>query len=336
MNRIYQTLKALSSHLCVSGGEETVAAYLADTMKPLCDEVSLDAMGNVICKKHSKSAQKTLLLLAHMDEIGFLVCDVDDKGFVLLAPVGGIHAEANAYSRVRFESGKIGVLVPADGTKAADLDARKFACDIGAKSRAAALKAVRIGERCATVCPVTKLAGAKVSARALDNRLGVVTLVETARMLQDENDLPYNLVFAFTVQEEVGLRGAGPVGFATEPDYCINVDVTTANDGFGAKGPVCLGGGPTVKYKDRSLVCNRQMIAHLESCAKAADVKTQVEILTFGGTDTAQIQSSRAGVVSGAVSLPLRYVHTDCETADLHDVKNAVRLLCAATKTDIQ
>lgn len=333
MNRIYQTLKALSSRVSVSGGEESVATYLKETMASFCDEVTTDAMGNVLCKKTSERATETLLLTAHMDEIGFLVCDADEQGFVLLAPVGGIHAEAAAFSRVRFENGRVGVLVPKDGTKAGDLDAKEFACDIGARSRSHALSLVSVGDRCATLCPVTKLAAGRVSGRALDNRAGVAVLVALAEALKDETALPYHLVFAFTVQEEVGLRGASPVGFSVAPDYCINVDITPSGDGYGAKGPVKLGGGPTVKYKDRSVVCHRSMIRHLEACAKDAGVKTQAEILTFGGTDTGPIQSSRAGVVSGAVSIPLRYVHTDCETCALSDLEGAVTLLAKVSQT---
>lgn len=333
---LYQTLKRLSGLVSVSGAEETMAAFLKEEMTPLCDEVTLDAMGNVICKKHSSVANQTLLLSAHMDEIGFVVCDVEEKGFVLLAPIGGIHAEAAAFSRVRFESGRIGCLVPPDGTKAADLDEKKFVCDIGAKTRAAACRAVKIGERCATLCPVTRLGASRISGRALDNRIGVAVLLALAAELKDETALPYHLVFAFTVQEEVGLRGAAPVAFATEPSFAINVDITPAGDGFAAKGTVKLGDGVTVKYKDRSVVCSRRMIAHLNSVAEENKIPTQAEILTFGGTDTGPIQSSRSGVVAGAVSVPLRYVHTDCETADEADIQNAVRLLSCAVKTTIQ
>ncbi|MBQ2252505.1 MAG: M42 family peptidase, partial [Clostridia bacterium] len=135
--------------------------------------------------------------------------------------------------------------------------------------------------------------------------------------------------------EEVGLRGAAPAAYAVKPDFCINVDVTHANDAPGAKGPVRLGGGVCIKYKDRSVICDRAMISHLETVADREKIKTQVDILTVGGTDTGPIQSSRAGVLSGALSIPLRYMHTDAETADLSDLEGAVKLLCAAVKHEI-
>ncbi len=334
MNRLYQTIKELSSILSVSGAEESMAAYLTKRMEGLCDDVRVDAMGNVLCKKDFGCAE-TVLLTAHMDEIGFLVCDADENGFLLLAPVGGIHAEAAAFSRVRFENGTLGVLVPSDGTKAADLDAKQFACDIGAKNRASALRRVKIGDRCATLAPAVRLSSRIISGRALDNRLGVATLLAVAEAMQEKQSA-YNLIFAFTVQEEVGLRGAAPAAYAAEPDYCINVDITPAHDGYGAKGAVKLGKGPTVKYKDRSVVCNRRMIDHLNRCAAEHAIPVQAEILTFGGTDTGPVQSSRAGVVSGAVSIPLRYVHTDCETAALSDTLQAAELVSAALCTPIR
>ncbi|MBR6530230.1 MAG: M42 family metallopeptidase [Clostridia bacterium] len=336
MNSITSTLRALTNILSVSGAEEKMAAYISETMRPLCDDVNVDAMGNVICKKNYKGAKETVMLTAHMDEIGFLVCDIDENGFVLLAPIGGIHADAAAYTRVKFENGRLGVLVPSHGTKAADLDARAFACDIGAKNRAAAEKLVKIGDRCASFVPLATLAGKRVTARALDNKAGVLSLICAADALKDEKDMPYNLVYVFTVQEEVGLRGAAPAAFAVEPDYCINVDVTSANDAYGAKGSVKLGGGACIKFKDRSVICNRRMICHLQECAKKAGLKTQAEILSMGGTDTGAVQSSRAGVVSGAISIPLRYVHSDCETASLYDIEGTIALLVSAVKTNIQ
>ncbi len=335
MNDLLSTLRALSPILSVSGAEHEMASFLSEKMQPLCDRVWLDAMGNLLCEKKSASARGTLLISAHMDEIGFLVCDADECGFVLLAPIGGIKAEAAAFSRVKFENGKTGVLVPRDGTKKADLDAKTLVCDIGAKSRSAALRSVKIGDRCRTVAPLVSLSSRRVSCRALDNRAGVAALLHTAFTLKDEQNLPYNLIFAFTVQEEVGLRGAAPAAFAIEPDFCINVDVTHACDAPGAKGAVKLGGGVCIKYKDRSVICDRAMIRHLETCAKSEKIPTQVDILTFGGTDTGAIQSSRAGVVSGALSIPLRYMHTDAETMALSDLEGAVKLLTTAIKHEI-
>lgn len=332
---LLKTLRALGTIPAVSGAEEQMAHYLKKAMTPFCKEVLIDAVGNVLCRMSEKKDRETLLFSAHMDEIGFLVSGADENGFLQLAPLGGIRPETVAYSRVKFENGKIGLLVPKQDTKREDLDSSKFVCDIGSKNAAGALASVKIGDRCTTVSPLTQLNGRRISARALDNRLGVAVLLHTAQELSCVPDLPYNVSFAFTVQEEVGLRGAAPAAFALCPDYAVNVDITTADDAYGAKGPVKLGGGPTVKYKDRSVVCNRRMIDHLNACAKRENIPVQAEILVAGGTDTGPIQSSRAGVVSGAVSIPLRYVHTDCECAQLSDAENAVRLCVSAAKTKL-
>lgn len=334
MKTVYEHLKKLLSILSVSGAEETAAAYIAEAMRPVCDEVSLDAMGNLTCLKKSRTAEKTLLLSAHMDEIGFLVTDAQETGFLSLAPLGGQKAEACAYTRLRFENGTVGVLVPPMDTKPADLDAKDLLCDIGAKSKAEALRRVTIGMRAACIAPMVRLSAQRFSAKALDNKLGCALLIALAEALAAEQDLPYHLAFVFTVQEEVGARGAGPAAFALSPDFAINVDTTRAFDVPGAKGSVALGGGVCIKHKDRRVLCDRAMTRALTALAADKKIKNQPEILLMGGTDTGAIQASRAGVRVGAVSLPIRYLHTDAETADRRDVSAAFDLLFAACHTE--
>ncbi len=330
MNHIYQTLKALSTIQSVSGAEGKMAEKIASLMAPYCTSTEVDALGNLICKRHTDDALCTLLLCAHMDEIGFVVTDADEAGFLCVAPLGGHRPETCAYSRVKTESGIPGLLVPPHDTKAEDLDVKKYLVDIGANNRKDALSRVKPGDRLTTVGDLVRLKNHRVTCRALDNKIGVAVLLECARLICESGSVPaYNLVFVFSVQEEVGLRGAGSAAWAVAPDVCINVDTTHAFDMPGARGSVKLSQGVAVKYKDRSVLCDRGMIAKIHAVAAEKHIKTQVEILTEGGTDTSVIQQSRAGVPSAALSVPVRYLHTDAECASLRDAHDAATLLCA-------
>ena len=333
--KLYRTLKDLTHIPAPSGAEEAMAAHLGDLMRPLCDTVSTDALGNLICVQECPGAEKTLLFCAHMDEIGFLVTDADEKGFLYLAPLGGVHADAAAYSRLKFENGVSGVAVPKADTKKEELDAHSFVCDIGKTSRKAALAAVPIGTCAVTDAPLTRLSSSLVSGRGLDNKLGAAVLIETARLLQNEQAKKYRIVYLFSVQEEVGVRGAGAAAFAVHPDLAVNVDATPSQDACGAHGTVKLSGGVCVKYKDRRVICDRALTRGLCEIAAKKDIPTQAEILQKGGTDTGSIQAVREGVVASALSVPVRYLHTDCETASLRDAEWAVQLLAETAKESL-
>lgn len=325
-------MKTLTAVRGISGYEKAVSDKLMMTAAPLCDRVYNDAMGNLIAYRAGSAPEgerKKIMLCAHMDEIGFLVSMIDDNGFIRVAPVGGINYIAAAYSNVVFNNGVKGILVPEAGTAPADLKVDKVYIDIGAKDKREAERKVKVGDFCALEGSLTRLCGRRVTGRPLDDRIGCAILCKIAEKLR-EQDVKDDVYFVFSVQEEVGLRGAGTAAYAICPDAAIVYDVTLTGDGIGAKPMACvIGGGAAIKLKDRSLICDRAFADELAETARQAGIKTQYEILLAGGTDTAAIQVSGAGVKVAALSVPCRYVHSGVELIDLLDAEACADLTVA-------
>jgi endoglucanase len=234
--------------------------------------------------------------------------------------------------RVQFADGTIGVIAPEKGPEfRKDPELSKLYIDVGATSRAEA--ADRLGQVVGFVRPFTDL-GNRVVAKAMDDRIGCVVLVETMRRLGNS---PHDLHFVFTVQEEVGLRGAQTGAYGVEPDVGIAVDVTVAADTPEAyKMAMKLGHGPCIKVKDGRMLSHPGLKDLLIDTAEANDIPYQLEVLAWGSTDAAAIQLSRGGVAAGCVSIACRYVHTPSEMVDIDDVENAVKLLLAVLEGPIE
>lgn len=323
------TLKTLNACSSVSGRETSVSNKILTYIAPLTDKVWEDPMGNLIAVKHGNGEnKKKIMLCAHMDEIGFIVTHIDDKGFIRISPVGGINFIAASFGYVVSENGVKGVLVPDSGTAAGDITADKVYIDIGAKDKKDAEKKVKIGDTFNLESSVTRI-GRKICGRPIDDRIGCVILIEIARKLceaQCKNDI----YFCFSVQEEVGIRGAKTAAYSIEPDYAIVFDVTGTGDVPGAKPMACaLGDGAAIKIKDNSVICDRETVKILSELAKENDIKHQFEILPYGGTDTASIQMARGGSKAVALSIPTRYIHTGVEMIDMNDVSECVKLALA-------
>ncbi len=324
-----ELLKKLCAQVSVSGAEGKVRAVIEEEIAPFVDEVYTDTLGNLIAHRRGADGAKKLMMAAHMDQIGYIVTVIEESGLVRFAPIGGTNIVADAFSPVVFENGVRGVLVSESGVEKKDLEWGKCFVDIGAKNRAAAERRVHVGDYFVIGGGVQKLSAKRVIGRALDDRSGCAVLIETARALA-ETERKNDLYFVFTVQEEVGCRGAGAAAFAIRPDYALAVDVTPAGDVPGAKGlPVKLGAGAAIKVKDRSVICHTDFVARLRDVAKAEKIDFQMEVLTYGGTDTAPMQGAATGCIAGAVSVPVRYCHSTTEMIDLDDTAACVRL-CAA------
>ena len=321
--------KLLPTTPSVSGREGHIRDILKEMMRPLVDEVSVDAMGNLIClKKGSAAAPKKVMLAAHMDEIGFIVNFIEENGYLRVAPIGGIHLAAASFTEVVFENGVRGVLVPEADVPAKETPkAEKCYIDIGASSRAAAERRVKIGDCCALLPHLTKLTASRVVGRPLDDRIGCAVMVQIARALTDPCD---DIYYVFSVQEEVGCRGARPASFAIAPDVALIYDVTGTGDEQSAKPmAVKLGEGVAVKIKDNSVICDQSLVEQLLQLAKEQRIAAQCEILTYGGTDTSAVQMTGFGCRAGALSIPSRYIHSGVEMIDLRDAQAAVTLTLA-------
>ena len=325
-------LKKLTETVSVSGGEEKISKLIKSQIKENCDEVASDALGNLIAFKKGKIGAKKIMVAAHMDEIGFIATFIDESGYIKISPVGGIDWPAVAFGEVLFASGIKGVLVPNADLKPADYKPDKFYIDIGALNETDAKSKVKIGDFCTLAPKITKLQNNRIAASKLDDKIACAVLIKAISSLSGTTT-DSDLYFVFTAQEEVGLRGAKTAAQSIMPDYCIAIDVTDTGDV-----PECmpmavsLGGGAAIKLMDKSAICHKDMVNLLMKTAKENNIKYQSEIMTAGGTDTAAMQAAGAGSVAGAISIPVRYIHTGVETCDLGDVQSCVELLCCVLK----
>lgn len=323
MSKVFDLYKAVGGAFGPSGRETAVREQIAAFAADYIDDIATDALGNLICRK--KGTGTKIMFAAHMDSIGIVATFIDEKGFIRFSQVGGLFKGDLINIQVRFANGVRGVISYEEKTPFKELTMDHLFLDIGAKDREDAEKLVQIGDFAVFDAPQFEQNGA-LCGPYLDNRIGCVTLLlAMEQMPETENDL----YFVFTAQEEVGLRGAGAAAFAVEPDIAIAVDVTDTGDLPERKTPMAvdMGKGPAVKVMDRSVICTPAVCAALERAAADCGVHTQREILQFGGTDTSALQKTRAGVPSGAVSIPTRYIHSPSEMCAVSDVEQAAKLL---------
>lgn len=325
MSKVFELWNEVGGAFGPSGREEAVREAIAAIAGAYIDDITTDALGNLICRK--KGSGKKVLFAAHMDSIGVVATYIDEKGFIRFSQIGGLFKGDLINITVRFANGTRGVISYEEKTPFKDLTLDNLFIDIGAKDRAQAETMVQVGDFAVFDAPRFEQNGV-LCGPYLDNRIGCVTLLLAMEQLADaqtDNDL----YFVFTAQEEVGLRGAGAAAFAAEPDVAIAVDVTDTGDLPERKTPMAvdMGKGPAVKVMDRSVICTPAVCAALEQAAKDCGIATQREILQFGGTDTSALQKARAGVQAGAVSIPTRYIHSPSEMCAVGDVEDAAKLL---------
>ena len=328
-----KTLKELMLVHGVSGRETRIADAIEKMMKPYVDEIRRDALGNLICyKKGSAKNAKKLMLAGHMDEIGFIVTSIDDKGYIHLASIGGIDYVAAAYSLVHFENGLIGVIVP-EGDFGNNFSSGKFVIDVGAKSKKETEKRVKVGDFAAVIPHLQHLSGDFWAGRPFDDRIGCAIMARAAMEMKEcKNDV----YFVFTTQEEVGCRGAKTAAFAVKPDFSLAFDVTGCGDGPKSRPmAVSLGKGAAIKIKDSSVICDSGFVQFLMNTAKEKKIPAQFEILEYGGTDTCSMQMTGAGSRAAAISVPSRYIHSCNEVMHKKDYDACVRLTVAVLETDL-
>ena len=325
---MYSLIKKVVCCSGVSGNEKKIAALLEKEVAPYVDETYTDALGNLIAIKYGnlpEGERKKLLYCAHMDEIGFIVTYIEDNGYLRLAPIGGINFVAAAFSHVTFANEEKGILVPEAGTKADALTADKFVVDIGASSAKEAARRVKIGDCFSLTHNLSKLGANRAVGRPIDDRIGCAVMIEAAKKLSE--NCPHDMYYVFSVQEEVGCRGACPAGFSIAPDIALAFDVTGTGDAQGSKPmAVKLGGGAAIKIKDGSVICSGEVVAKLQKLAKDKKITSQNEILLYGGTDTSVLQGAGVGAYAGCISIPSRYIHSGVEMIDLRDVNACVDL----------
>jgi len=309
----------------ISGRESKIRGIIKDIITPYVDNVSVDNLGNLIAfKKGSSPNAKKLMFAGHMDEIGFMVIFIEDNGYLRVTPIGGINWYAASYTVALFENGIKGVIAIDAKASVSDYKPSVAYIDIGAKNKKDAEKKVKIGDFAILEPRLVRLANRRYAGHPMDDRIGCAVMLEACIKMQSCVNDTY---FVFTVQEEVGLRGAKPSTHAVMPDYSVAFDVTRTGDTIGASPmAVKLGDGAAIKIKDSSVICDVIMVEKLKNLAKENKIKHQLEILELGGTDTAAMQAEGSGSIAGAVSIPTRYIHTGLETIDLGDYDACVDL----------
>ena len=324
-----EILKKLMTVQGVSGGENAISDRIKDIIAPYVDECYNDVMGNLIAvKKGTAAAPKKIMLCAHMDEIGFIVTHIEDSGLVRFATIGGINFTAYSYTTVQSSKGVRGVLVPESDVAAGSITFDKCYIDIGAKDKKDAERRVSVGDYFAVDASLVRLMGSRIAGRPMDDRAGCAVLIMIAEKLS--GGCADDIYYVFSVQEEVGCRGAKPAAFAITPDLALVYDVTRTGDTPGAKPmAVKLGGGAAIKIKDSSVICHAQTVGELIDTAKANKIKYQCEVLTAGGTDTSSIQMTGVGCRAAAISIPTRYIHSGVEMIDTADLEATVALTVA-------
>ncbi len=326
--------------ICVTPGapgrEEKIRNLVAAEIKPFVDELSTDNMGNLIAVKKGRDPKK-VMVAAHLDEIGFMVTHIDDKGFLNFHTLGGFDPKTLTAQRVIVHGRKdligvmgakpIHVMSPEEKNKVAQLN--DYFIDLGMPKEEVE-KFVRAGDVVTRERGLVEM-GNCINSKSLDNRISVFVLIETLRRL----DIPaFDTYAVFTVQEEVGIRGASVAAHSINPDFGIALDTTIAFDTPGAKAHekiTELGKGTAIKIMDASAICDYRMVNFLKQTAERNNITYQTEILTAGGTDTAGLQRfGKHGSISGAISIPTRHIHQVIEMVHKDDVLNSIRLLTLA------
>ena len=321
-----------------SGYEEPGQAVVAKFLGDFADDTRVDVHGNLHASRNA-NAPFRVMLCGHVDEIGLMIMHIDAKGFLYVAPVGGVHAPGLQCERVLVHTangpvpGVIGAkpihMMDAKERENSQSKIHEYWVDIGAKNKREAEKRVALGDVATIAAPVTEMGG-RLVARGMDDRIGVFVVAEAMKLLA-KTDLAVALHVVSTVQEEIGLRGARTSAFGIDPHIGIAVDVSFATDVPGANpklvGEAKLGGGPILHRGAYSH--NPAVHRLLQKAAKDAKIKTQMQpVANLGaGTDGNALQINRAGVAVGVVSIPNRYMHSPVEMVDLADVDNAAKLL---------
>ena len=339
-----ELLRELCEASGVPGQEKRLRKIVRRELSPLTDELRVDALGNVIALKRAtptkggRGKARRLMLAAHMDEIGFVVSHIDAKGLLRLVPVGGHDPRNMVAQRVSVAGVRKdlpGLLYPGvkpphlqtDADRNKRLGVEDFYVDLYL-SAARVKREVEVGAMVTLDRQFAEI-GNGVSCKAMDDRLAVYVMIEAVRQARS---FAFDTYAVGTVQEEVGLRGAGASAFGVDPDVGVALDVTIAADIPGVpdhEQVTRLGEGAAIKIMDSSSISHPGLVAHMKALAKKRKIKHQMEILPRGGTDSGAIQRTQAGVPVITLSIPTRYVHTSIELVDKKDVRAAIKLLTA-------
>ncbi|MBR5708743.1 MAG: M42 family metallopeptidase [Oscillospiraceae bacterium] len=324
------TLRKLCTLPGPSGSEDAVREFIISEVKPFADEIVEDPMGNLlVTKKGAREPSKKLMFAAHMDEVGVIVTGITDDGYLKFDFVGGVDRRVTIGKKVYINNhtGVIGMkaihlMEESERSQIPKLSAMYI--DIGASSRAEAEKLVSLGDTGVFDPGFVEFGNGMIKARAIDDRVGCAVMLGLIK-----EPLPVDATFAFTVQEEVGCRGANTAAFSVRPEIAIILEGTTAADMPSQKGTdkVCAPGkGPVIPFMDGGTVYNRGLFDKLRGLAEANGIPWQTKTLISGGTDASAIQRVAGGARVAAISAAVRYIHSPACVACIEDTENILKL----------
>lgn len=322
---LMDTIKELCTLDGVSGCEDAVRSYIKEKVTPYADEIRVDALGNLIVfKKGKKATGNTLLLAAHMDEVGLIVRSITEEGYLKFSCVGGIDRRVLLSKPVTVGPNRIPGLIgmkPIHLTTAEERksipEIKELCVDIGAKDKESAEKLVSVGDYIAFSSDIVEFGEGFIKAKAIDDRAGCAVMLELLK-----EDLPMDCTFAFTVQEEIGCKGAMGAAFSVAPSIALILETTTAADLAGVEGEkkvCCLGDGPVVPFMDNGSIADRKLYELTRTLAKENNIPWQTKHMVAGGNDARAIQRSREGVRTVVMSAAVRYLHAPSTVACVRD-----------------
>jgi len=325
-------LKRLTEAMGPSGYEDEIRQVIYEEIRQYADRVYTDSMGNLIAEKDGTRPGPKVLLCAHMDEVSVMITHIDNNGLLQFRHIGGIDDRILLSKPVMIGEKRIPGVIGSKPPHHQKPDERKnpvglsqLRIDIGAKSREDALKYVKPGDVAVFATEYEEIGHRRAKSKSFDDRVGCAVMVET---IKKQFDVP--VVFGFAVQEEIGLRGAGPLAYRTNPDISLVLEGTLAADLPGAAPhgyATELGKGPALSIMDGSSIHNREFLAHMKSVAEQNEIPYQIRNTTAGGNDAGRIHLSREGVLSGVVSVPTRYIHAPAQLISLDDYENTILLV---------
>ncbi|MCR1898066.1 M42 family metallopeptidase [Irregularibacter muris] len=320
-------LKKLTESSGVSGNEQEVRALIIQEIKDKVDHIQIDNLGNVIAYKKGKgNVNKKVMLCAHMDEVGLIITSIESDGLLKFKPVGGIDPRILVSKVVNIGENKIPGVIGAKAIHLQEPKEREKALkvselyiDIGATSKEEAEKIIDLGDYATFHSKYIEFGDGLIKAKALDDRVGCAIITQ---MLDEDYD--FTLYAVFTVQEEVGLRGAGVAAFDVDPDIALVIEGTTCSDVPGTaehEYATKLGHGPAISIMDMASYSDKNISRMLYELGKSNNIPVQYKKTTFGGNDAGAIHLTKEGIRTGAISIPCRYIHSPSSVMSLNDYK---------------
>lgn len=321
-----EILEQLTQAFGVSGRESKVREIIKRAVEPHCDEMLTDALGNLIVLKKGKGGGKRIMLSAHMDEIGMQVKKIEEDGRIRVRAVGHVWTAAVYNSTVVFQNGVVGVVGCVGNIEQAENKAEKLYIDIGCQTKEDTLKHVQVGDYCGFIGPYYELQNNHICSKSLDDRVGCYLLIEALK--RNDGNRPNDVYYVFSVQEEVGCRGAVVSAERIKPDIGISVDVSP--DHFypsDLEGCNVVGEGVGVKLGDPSAMMDEYLVDCMLKCCVDNGIKFQRDVMDRGGTDSASMNKAYHGVRVAGVSVVDRYAHSQSSVVSKDDINAAIDLL---------